>query len=43
MLVLAASNWDVKTFILDKDEHCPASMSCTHFIKGGSVECIGCV
>jgi 5-(carboxyamino)imidazole ribonucleotide synthase len=34
MLVLAASNWDVKTYILDKDEHCPAATSCTHFIKG---------
>jgi 5-(carboxyamino)imidazole ribonucleotide synthase len=34
MLVLAASNWDVKTFILDADEHCPASTCCTNFIKG---------
>ena len=34
MLVLAASNWDVKTYVLDKDEHCPASTCCTHFVKG---------
>ena len=34
MLVLAASNWNVKTFVLDKDEHCPASSSCTFLFKG---------
>lgn len=34
MLVLAASNWDVKTFVMDKDEHCPASANCTKFIQG---------
>lgn len=34
MLVLAASNWDVKTYIMDKDDHCPASTSCTHFVQG---------
>lgn len=34
MLVLAASNWNVKTFVLDKDEHCPASSSCTFLYKG---------
>jgi 5-(carboxyamino)imidazole ribonucleotide synthase len=34
MLVLAASNWNVKTYVMDKDEHCPASSSCTHFFKG---------
>jgi 5-(carboxyamino)imidazole ribonucleotide synthase len=34
MLVLAANNWDVKTYILDKDEHCPASGSCTQFVQG---------
>jgi 5-(carboxyamino)imidazole ribonucleotide synthase len=34
MLALAASNWDVKTYILDSDEHCPASTVCTHFVKG---------
>jgi 5-(carboxyamino)imidazole ribonucleotide synthase len=34
MLVLSASNWNVKTYVLDKDEHCPASTSCTFFYKG---------
>jgi len=34
MLVLAASNWNVKTYVLDKDDHCPASSSCTYFFKG---------
>lgn len=34
MLVLAASNWNIKTFVLDKDEHCPASSSCTFLFKG---------
>lgn len=34
MLVLAASNWNVNTYVLDKDEHCPASSSCSFFFKG---------
>ncbi len=34
MLVLAASNWNVNTYVLDKDEHCPASSSCTFFFRG---------
>jgi len=34
MLVLAASNWNVNTYVLDKDDHCPASSSCTFFING---------
>jgi 5-(carboxyamino)imidazole ribonucleotide synthase len=34
MLVLAASNWDVKTYVMDKDDHCPASTVCTRFFKG---------
>lgn len=38
MLVLAASNWDVKTFILDKDDHCPASGVCTQFVKGDPLD-----
>lgn len=38
MLVLAASNWDVKTYILDKDEHCPASSACTQFILGNPLD-----
>ena len=38
MLVLAASNWDVKTFILDTDEHCPASTCCSGFVKGNQLD-----
>lgn len=34
MLVLAASNWNVNTYVMDKDDHCPASSSCTYFLKG---------
>ncbi|GAB4301569.1 MAG: 5-(carboxyamino)imidazole ribonucleotide synthase [Ignavibacteriaceae bacterium] len=34
MLVLAASNWNVKSYVMDKDEYCPASSSCTFFFKG---------
>ncbi|MCY7410825.1 MAG: 5-(carboxyamino)imidazole ribonucleotide synthase [Chitinophagales bacterium] len=38
MLVLAASNWDVKTFVLDADEQCPASTCCTQFVKGNHLD-----
>jgi 5-(carboxyamino)imidazole ribonucleotide synthase len=34
MLVLAASNWDVKTYIMDQEKHCPASNVCTQFFQG---------
>jgi len=34
MLALAASNWDVKTFILDPKDDCPAATICTQFTKG---------
>jgi 5-(carboxyamino)imidazole ribonucleotide synthase len=34
MLVLAASNWDIKTYILDTEDHCPASTCCTCFVNG---------
>ena len=38
MLVLAASNWDVKTFVLDNDENCPASACSTFFKKGNPLD-----
>ena len=38
LLALAASNWDVKTYILDNDEHCPASTVCTKFVKGSPTD-----
>ncbi|MDD4373862.1 MAG: 5-(carboxyamino)imidazole ribonucleotide synthase [Bacteroidales bacterium] len=34
MLVLSASNWDIKTYVMDADPHCPASHNCTKFFKG---------
>jgi 5-(carboxyamino)imidazole ribonucleotide synthase len=34
MLALAASNWDIKTFILDADENCPAASCATYFVRG---------
>ncbi|MDP3180698.1 MAG: 5-(carboxyamino)imidazole ribonucleotide synthase, partial [Bacteroidota bacterium] len=38
MLVLAASNWDIKTYILDTEDHCPASTCCTRFVKGNQLD-----
>lgn len=37
MLVLAASNWDVKTYILDADDQCPASTCCAVFSRGSQL------
>lgn len=34
MLLQAAANYPVETFVLEKDENCPAAHLCTHFIKG---------
>ena len=34
MLVLAASNWDIKTYVMDADSDCPAAHNCTKFFKG---------
>ncbi len=34
MLSLAASTWNIKTYILDPDEDCPAVGCCNHFVKG---------
>lgn len=38
LLSLAASNWDIKTYILDNDDHCPASTVCTKFVKGNPTD-----
>ncbi len=38
MLVLAASNWDIKTYIMDKDQDCPASTCATSFKKGDPLD-----
>lgn len=34
MLTLTASNWDVKTYVLDPSDTCPASNTCNYFVKG---------
>ena len=34
MLTLAASNWDVKTFVLDPSPECPAAATCTSYVQG---------
>lgn len=34
MLLQAATNYVVETFILENDENCPAAHLCNHFVKG---------
>ncbi|MBC7721897.1 MAG: ATP-grasp domain-containing protein, partial [Pedobacter sp.] len=34
MLLQAAANYTVETFVLENDEHCPAAHLCHHFTKG---------
>ncbi len=34
MLLQAAANYVVETFVLENDENCPAAHLCHHFIKG---------
>lgn len=34
MLLQAAANYPVETYILENDEHCPAAHLCHHFTKG---------
>ena len=34
MLAQAASNWNIKTYILDTSDQCPAIDVCSHFVKG---------
>jgi 5-(carboxyamino)imidazole ribonucleotide synthase len=34
MLALTASNWDIKTFVLDSDEQCPAAPCVSTFVRG---------
>ncbi len=38
LLALAASNWDIKTYVLDADEHCPATDVCTKHIRGSHLD-----
>jgi 5-(carboxyamino)imidazole ribonucleotide synthase len=34
MLLQAAANYVVETYVLENDEHCPAAHLCHHLIKG---------
>src|ERR1700761_1249133 len=34
MLLQAAANYVVETFVLENDENCPAAHLCNHFVKG---------
>ncbi|HMI59578.1 MAG TPA: hypothetical protein VK518_01675, partial [Puia sp.] len=34
MLLQAAANYPVETFVLENDENCPAAHLCHHFVKG---------
>jgi len=34
MLLQAAANYTVETFVLENDAHCPAAHLCHHFTKG---------
>ena len=34
MLLQAAANYPVETFVMENDEHCPAAHLCHHFTKG---------
>ena len=38
MLIQEASKWDIITWVLDKDEQCPAGSIATHFVKGDHSE-----
>lgn len=38
MLIQEASKWDVKTFVMDNDEDCPASTIATQFVKGSNLD-----
>lgn len=38
MLIQEASKWDIITYILDKDENCPAGRIASHFIIGNNLD-----
>lgn len=38
MLIQEASKWDISTYVLDNDEHCPAGKIASHYIKGNHLE-----
>jgi len=38
MLIQEASKWDLVTYVLDRDENCPARSIASHFIKGSNLD-----
>lgn len=38
MLIQEASKWDIITYVLDNDEHCPASTIASHFVQGSNTD-----
>ncbi len=38
MLIQEASKWDIITYVLDKDENCPARSIASHYIKGSNID-----
>jgi len=38
MLIQEASKWDIITYVLDKDENCPAGSISSHFMKGSNTD-----
>jgi 5-(carboxyamino)imidazole ribonucleotide synthase len=38
MLIQEASKWDVVTYVLDRDENCPAKRIASHFVKGSNLD-----
>ncbi|MBR8538152.1 5-(carboxyamino)imidazole ribonucleotide synthase [Carboxylicivirga sediminis] len=38
MLIQEASKWNIITYVLDKDEDCPAGKIASHFVKGSNLD-----
>lgn len=37
MLIQEASKWDIITYVMDPDEHCPAGEIASHYVKGNNL------
>lgn len=38
MLIQEASKWDITTFVLDNEEHCPARSIASHYVQGSHLD-----
>ncbi len=38
MLIQEASKWDIITYVLDKDEECPAARIASHYVRGDNLD-----